>query len=125
MLDGHSIVSKWKDNYLCRDWVYGFKKRNHLSSRMAGNITRARAAVNETTVKAFFKEFKEFCRVNDIPPENVMNYDEANLTDDPGKKNLFSSEEADEEWKMSQILPRLQSQLCGVGLHLGKSCHAA
>ena len=89
MLDGLSIVSKWKDNYPGRDWVYGYKKRDHLSSRMAGNIKQARAVENETMVKAFFKEFKEFCRVNDIPPENIMNYEETNRTDDPGKKSVL------------------------------------
>ena len=45
--------------------------------------------MEERTVTKDFEEFEEFCCVNDIPLENVMNYDETNLNDDPGKKSVI------------------------------------
>ena len=67
----------------------GFVKRNpQLSLRMANNIKRSRAKLSPTDVETFFRNFE--ATVQGIPPENVFNYDETNLTNDPGlKKALF------------------------------------
>ena len=81
LLDEEGLVTKWKDNIPGWDWLYGFRKRNKLSARMASNIKRSRAQVNEETVRNFFKNEHDI-----IAPENIVNYDETNLTDDPGKK---------------------------------------
>ena len=87
LLDEEVLVTKWKDNMPGWDWLYGFRKGNKLSARMASNIKRSRAQVNEETVRNFFVEFKNVCEEHDtIAPENIVNYDETNLTDDPGKK---------------------------------------
>ena len=54
LLDEEGLVTKWKDNMPGWDWLYGFRKRNKLSARMASNIKRFRAQVNEETVRNFF-----------------------------------------------------------------------
>ena len=87
LLDEEGLVTKWKYNMPGWDWLYGYRKRNKLSARMASNIKRSRAQVNEETVQNFFVEFKNVCEEHDtIAPENIVNYDETNLTDDSGKK---------------------------------------
>ena len=85
LLDGQGVVSKWKDNYSGKDWTYSFRKRHNLAARMASNIKRARAEMSVETVNEFRNEFANFCG-EDIRPENIFNFDETNLTDDPGKK---------------------------------------
>jgi hypothetical protein len=51
-------------------------------------IKRSRAAVSHDDVNRFFDNFEEV--VAGVPPENVFNYDETNLQENPGKfYNLF------------------------------------
>lgn len=67
----------------------GFLQRHPaLSLRMANNIKRSRARLSSDDVETFFDNFE--ATVEGIPPENVFNYDETNLTNDQGtKKALF------------------------------------
>ena len=66
-----------------------FLERNsgELSERMASNIKRARAKVNHAMVRDFFEEYAK--DTEGIPPQNIINYDETNLTDEPGKKKVI------------------------------------
>ena len=81
--------SRWVDNYPGEDWAYGFvKRRKDLSNRMSNLIKRSRAALSRDQVKEFMENYTKVA--GDIPPSNVFNYDETNLTEDPGaKKALF------------------------------------
>ena len=80
--------SRWLDNYPGEDWAYGFvKRRKDLSNRMSNLIKRSRAALSREQVKEFIENYT---RVGaDIPPSNVFNYDETNLTEDPGAKKAL------------------------------------
>lgn len=76
-------VKIFKNNIPGRAWVEGFLKRHHdISRRVARNISLNRASVNEGTVERFFQNLKE--EIEGVPPENLWNYDETNLQDDPG-----------------------------------------
>ncbi|XP_076037195.1 uncharacterized protein LOC143022735 [Oratosquilla oratoria] len=83
-------ISVFKDNRPGPDWVYGFlgRHKHFLSTRMCQNISRKRAAVSETMVSDYFKNLQE--SLEGVPPANIINYDETNLTDDPkGKLQIF------------------------------------
>lgn len=70
------IPGKW--------WVRHFFTRNKdaLTERAVQNIKKARA---EKTVEEFENYFSNLERtVLDVPPQNILNYDETNLSDNPG-----------------------------------------
>lgn len=82
-------VPKFKDNTPGRDWVYSFLRRHKesLSSRMCQNIKRSRAAVSPDIINAYFDELE--LQLKDVSASHIINYDETNLCDDPGKKKLI------------------------------------
>ena len=49
-------------------------------------MKRARANLTEETVTSFFDHFKKVYDEHGGQPSNIINYDETNFTDDPGKK---------------------------------------
>lgn len=78
-------VSKFRDNCPGTEWVSSFLKRHAcLSQRFAANIKRNRASVDMNTITAYIQNLEKV--VKDIPPENIWNFDETNLLDDPGQK---------------------------------------
>lgn len=79
-------VTKFKNNMPGADWAYSLLKRHksEYSRRVATNIKKARAAVSRDTIAQYFQNLEEI--VKDVPPENIFNYDESNMSDDPGKK---------------------------------------
>ena len=83
------IVEKFKNNTPGVEWVYSFvKKHPKLTLRTCQNIKRARAEVSQKTIQLYFKNLQKV--IEGIPPENILNYDETNLADDPGvKKCVF------------------------------------
>ena len=46
-----------------------------------------RAEVNRETIEQYFSELAQ--NIDGVSPENINNYDEINLTDDPGRKRLI------------------------------------
>ena len=72
-----------------RNWVKGFLNRHtRLAVRRANLIKRARAELSRETVEDFFNNYTQVAY--DIPPENIFNYDETNLRDEPkAVKALF------------------------------------
>lgn len=65
-----------------------FLKRYHdLSVRLASNIKRSRASINENILTEYIINLKEM--ITDVLPENIYNYDETNLTDNPGQKKVI------------------------------------
>ena len=69
-------------------WVPIFLNRHKdLSNRMASNIKRSRAAVSHEKINSFFDHFVK--EAENVPAENIFNYDETNLTDDPGCKKKY------------------------------------
>ncbi|XP_050547672.1 uncharacterized protein LOC126909299 [Daktulosphaira vitifoliae] len=77
-------VRKFKDNRPGPDWAKSFLKRHKtsLTLRMCQNIKRNRADIN-----SFFDNFSK--TVEGVPPSNIINYDETNLSDDPGRKKII------------------------------------
>ena len=88
-LNSSGKSSRWRDNYPGEDWARGFvKRRSDLSNRMSNLIKRSRAQLSREMVRDFYENYEKVAE--DIPASNVFNYDETNLTDDPGaKKALF------------------------------------
>lgn len=90
-LDRKDVVERrFVNNLPGDDWVDSFLKRHKhaLSQRWAANIKRARAALTKDVIENYFKNLKEVLR--GVPSSHIFNYDESNLSDDPGKiKAIF------------------------------------
>ena len=71
------------------DWVIGFLKRHavELKTRKAENINRSRAEKTDEEIISYFENLKR--TLENVPKENIINFDETNLTDDPGKKKYL------------------------------------
>ena len=66
----------------------GFMKRHNLTKRITDNVKAARAEVNAEVFNSYFDRRKE--TLNNITPSNIFNYDETNVTDDPGAQMINS-----------------------------------
>lgn len=71
------------------DWAKSFLSRHKdvLAERLCNNIKRSRAAVDVEMLSSFFDELSR--TLEGVKPEAIFNYDESNLSDDPGKKKLI------------------------------------
>lgn len=90
-LDRRGVNSRrFSQNMPSADWVHNFVKRHkdQLAKRMCQNIKRSRAAVTPEAVNGFFDNLSD--TLKDVPPSNIMNYDETNLSDDPGRKKILT-----------------------------------
>lgn len=82
-------LRKFQNNMPGSDWTKSFLKRNkELTVRFASNIKNARAEVSLDTLNIYFDNLEK--ELDGIPAENIYNYDESNLTDDPGKKQVIT-----------------------------------
>lgn len=79
-------VARFSNNTPGVDWALSVLKRhkNGYGQRLATNIKRSRAAVGPESLNKYFDNLQR--EVFNIPPSNIFNYDESNLSDDPGKK---------------------------------------
>lgn len=81
-------VNTFRNNLPGLSWVSNFLKRNKpLSYRLATNIKRSRAAINEDIIRQYIQNLQN--TIGDVLPENIYNYDETNLTDNPGQKKVL------------------------------------
>lgn len=83
------LVKKFKNNTPGKDFAYSFLKRHkkQLSERLCQNIKRSRAAVSREILTEYFERLEN--ELKDVPPQNIINYDETNLRDDPGRKKVI------------------------------------
>lgn len=83
-------VKKFKDNLPGRDFVYSFLSRHKadLSLRLCQNIKRARASITPETINDYFDRLER--ELVDIPSSHIINYDETNLSDDPGRSKIIT-----------------------------------
>ena len=89
MLNAAGIVhSVFTDNLPGRDWMSSFIKRHHLTTRIADNVKSVRVEVNGEVIEEYFDSLEE--SLQDVEPQNIYNYDETNLTDDPGAKKVIT-----------------------------------
>lgn len=89
-LDRRGItVRRFKNNFPGWDWGYSFLKRHkhELSQRVAQNIKVCRAAVTPGAIRSYFANLEK--TLKDVPPNCIINYDETNLSDDPGRKKVI------------------------------------
>ena len=88
-------VPQFRNNLPSIDWARAFAKRHRESLvwRRCQNIKRARAQVSQSQFKEYFSNLEKVLTNPDgskVPSSNIFNYDETNLSDDPGtKKCLF------------------------------------
>lgn len=84
------IISKFKNNLPGRDFVFLFLKRHRssLRTRICQNIKRSRAEVTPEAINTYFDHLEN--ELKDVPPCKIINYDETNLSDDPGRKKIIA-----------------------------------
>lgn len=82
-------VNVFKNNFPGPDWVALFLRRHKdkISTRICQNIKRSRAAISPETIEQYFKELKK--SLEGVATANILNYDETNLADDPGRKKVI------------------------------------
>ena len=79
---------RFKDNKPNNDFVFHFKHRHpELTERFAGNIKRSRAAVSHAVINDFFDNLEK--ELEGFSADDIYNYDETNLSDDPGRKKCL------------------------------------
>ncbi|KAI4463951.1 guanylate cyclase soluble subunit beta-2 [Holotrichia oblita] len=61
-------------------------KRNNLNVRMASNIKRSRSSVDHNDILDFFDNID--LSIKEVKSTNFYNYDETNVTDDPGSRKV-------------------------------------
>ena len=85
---GESIKC-FKNNMPSKEWVNSFVKQNStlFSHRMCQKISPSRASVSPAIVESFFSHYAQ--SIEGVPPENLLNFDETNLFDDPGRKKVL------------------------------------
>lgn len=81
-------ICQFKNNLPGYEWTKAFLKRHeNLTRRISSNIKKVRAEVDASLIENYMDNLKE--EVKDVPPTNIFNYDETNLTDDPGNKKVI------------------------------------
>lgn len=79
---------RFSSNYPGRDWVYQFRSRHpELTNRLAENIKRNRAEVSYETISTYFEHLER--SLDGVAPNAIVNYDESNLSDDPGRSKVL------------------------------------
>lgn len=64
------------------------RNKEKLSIRLCQNIKRARAGVSKEILNNYFDNLA--ISLAGVPPSNIVNYDETNLTDDPGRRKVIT-----------------------------------
>lgn len=81
-------VHRFTDNYPGRDWTKSFLLRHpELSVRFVPNIKKGRVAITPEILTSYINNLSKVTA--GVPPENIWNYDETNLTDDPGARKCI------------------------------------
>lgn len=63
-------------------WARNFIARHNMTKRTTQNIKRSRASKTVAELNGYFKNLE--CSLRNVPPSHMLNYDETNLSDDPG-----------------------------------------
>ena len=84
-LDKRCVIHKrFANNLPGTDWLRGFLRRRNLVVRLSDNVTPAKFEIDEASVNEFFDQLNE--TLQGVPPQNLFNFDETNMTDDPSRK---------------------------------------
>ena len=84
-------VLQFNDNLPSKDWTRLFVKRNKdaIELRKCQNLTPSKAALSAEDVTTFLSNLRQSLAEGDrngTQPQNLFNYDETNLSNDPGTK---------------------------------------
>ena len=81
-------VERFKSNVPGPDWLESYLKHHSdiIHMRLCQSIKKKRAAVSKTVIINYFNNLQE--TLEEFPPQNIINYDETNLSDDPGRKKV-------------------------------------
>ncbi|KAJ8966501.1 hypothetical protein NQ314_003489 [Rhamnusium bicolor] len=79
-------VPIFKNNIPGDDFLNSFMTRNNLSIRIASNIKRSRASVDQDDIMSFFNKIREV--LSNVEDVNLYNYDETKIQDNPGAKKV-------------------------------------
>lgn len=80
------VVPVFKENTPGPDFLDSFIARNNLSIRIASNIKQSRSSVNRNDILNFFNNAE--LALQEVKSTNLYNYDETNVTDDPGSRKV-------------------------------------
>ena len=82
-------VKCFKNNTPGEDWARSFLKRHRtaIGRRTCQNIKTSRAEMKKDDFVQYFENLKK--ALEDVPPTNILNFDETNLSDDPGNEKLI------------------------------------
>ena len=82
-------VKEFKDSvYPGADLIKGFIWRHpELTQKFVAIIKKVGAEGNEESLREYIQHLS--LTLQNVPPENIYNYDETNLTDDPGSKKCL------------------------------------
>lgn len=71
------------------DWIRAFLSRhkNDLTVRSCENVKRTRVAVSYESIEQYFNELS--LTLDGVDSDVIINYDETNMTDDPGRKKVI------------------------------------
>ncbi|XP_063216021.1 uncharacterized protein LOC134527346 [Bacillus rossius redtenbacheri] len=84
------IERRFQRNLPGKDWADLFLRRHkkELTQRTARPISRVRAALDKDVIVEYFNHLGN--SIDGVPPShNIWNYDETNITDDPGNKKVL------------------------------------
>ena len=89
ILDTKGIQERrFKANTPGIDFVKSFARRNNMVFRVARNIKGARAKISPQDIHAYLAKVEPL--IENVPPSNIFNYDETNITDNPGAKVILT-----------------------------------
>lgn len=82
-------ISQFANNLPGPDFALSFLNRNRDKFRLrtVSNYSRKRASLSSTVINEYFDHLEH--TLSGVPPENIFNYDETNLSDNPGKKKAL------------------------------------
>ncbi|CAI6356789.1 unnamed protein product [Macrosiphum euphorbiae] len=84
LVKGICLSSKWGFPFTSMD----IRHKSILSERLAENIKRSRAEINHESIKKYFEHLKN--SLAGVSANLIINYDETNITDDPGKAKIIT-----------------------------------
>jgi len=81
-------IRQFRNNLPGTDWMKSFIKRHtELTVCLASNIKRKRAEVSPTVINEYFDNLT--AELNGVDAAGIWNYDETNLSDEPGQKKVL------------------------------------
>uniref|UniRef100_A0A336M092 CSON009423 protein n=1 Tax=Culicoides sonorensis TaxID=179676 RepID=A0A336M092_CULSO len=83
-------IRQFKENLPGINWFRNFLRRHKdlLSLKKAQNIKRSRAEISPISIHEYFDRLRD--NLAGVTPNNILNYDETNISDDPGATKIVA-----------------------------------